>query len=100
MAPVSPCRHGKAIYTFCRPPIRTSEVLLFRQQGGRSVIVTTIDPVTGNKVTDLEHHPFVVEGSGVAALKIYFESEETRRSYLMAQPTGPDDFEDDTFHHS
>jgi|GEM_PF-7106969 len=38
------------------------------------MIVTTIDPVTGNKVTDLEHHPFVVEGSGVAAMKIYFES--------------------------
>jgi len=64
------------------------------------VIVTTIDPVTGNKVTDLEHHPFVVEGSGMATLKIYFESEDTRRAYLMAQPNDPDLFEDDFTHHS
>ncbi len=46
------------------------------------MIVTTIDPMTGNKVTDLEHHPFVVEGSGMAMLKIYFESEDTRRAHL------------------
>lgn len=59
------------------------------------MIVTTIDPVTGNKVTDLEHHPFVVEGSGVAAMKIYFESEETKRTYLMAQPDDPGLFGDD-----
>ena len=38
------------------------------------MIVTTIDPMTGNKVTELEHHPFVVEGSGMATLKINFES--------------------------
>jgi len=53
------------------------------------VIVTTIDPVTGNKVPDPEHHPFVVEGSGMAAMKIYFESEETRHTYLMALPDDP-----------
>jgi hypothetical protein len=65
------------------------------------MIVTTIDPVTGNKVTDLEHHPFVVEGSGVAAMKIYFESEATKRAYLMAQPDDPGLFGDsDTAFHS
>jgi len=58
------------------------------------MIVTTIDPVTGNKVTDLEHHPFVVEGSGVAAMKIYFESEDTKRAYMMAQPDDPSLFMD------
>lgn len=63
------------------------------------MIVTTIDPVTGTKVTDLEHHPFVVEGSGVAALKIYFESEDTRRAYLMAQPDDPSLYEDDVRNH-
>ena len=63
------------------------------------MIVTTIDPVTGNKVTDLEHHPFVVEGSGVAALKIYFESEDTRRTYLMAQPDDPSLYKDDPYNH-
>jgi len=59
------------------------------------MIVTTIDPVTGNKVTDLEHHPFVVEGSGVAAMKIYFESEDTKRTYMLAQPDDPGLFSDD-----
>ncbi len=63
------------------------------------MIVTTIDPVTGNKVTDLEHHPFVVEGGGVAALKIYFESEDTRRTYLMAQPDDPSLYEDSIQNH-
>jgi len=66
----------------------------------RSVIVTTIDPMTGNKVTDLEHHPFVVEGSGMATLKNYFESEHNRHACLMAQPNDPDLFEDDFTHHS
>lgn len=64
------------------------------------MIVTTIDPMTGNKVTDLEHHPFVVEGSGMATLKNYFESEDNRHGYLMAQPNDPDLFEDDFTHHS
>ena len=53
------------------------------------MIVTTIDPVTGTKVTDLEHHPFVVEGSGMTAFKIYFESEDTKRAYIMAHPGDP-----------
>lgn len=43
------------------------------------MIVTTIDPVTGEKVTDLDHHPFIIEGAGVAAMKICFESDDTRR---------------------
>jgi len=53
------------------------------------VIVTTIDPVTGNKVPDPEQHPYVIEGRGMAAMKIYFESEETRRAYLIALPDDP-----------
>lgn len=56
------------------------------------MIVTTIDPVTGNKVTDLEHHPYVVEGSGVAATKIYFESEKTRKQYLDTHGIFPDTY--------
>ena len=63
-------------------------------------MVTTIDPMTGNKVTELEHHPFVVEGSGMATLKNYFESEHNRHACLMAQPNDPDLFEDDFTHHS
>lgn len=53
------------------------------------MIVTSIDPLTGNEVADPEHHPFVVEGSGMAATKIYFESEATRRACLLAQPDDP-----------
>jgi hypothetical protein len=59
------------------------------------MIVTTIDPVTGNKVTDLDHHPFVIEGNGVAAMKIYFESEDTRRAYLQSQADIPDWYGDE-----
>ena len=65
------------------------------------MIVTTIDPITGNKVTDLEHHPFIVEGDGIAAMKIYFESEDTKHAYLMAHGDDTGLFGDDTtrFHH-
>jgi hypothetical protein len=60
------------------------------------MIVTTIDPVTGNKVTDLEHHPYIVEGDGIAAMKIYFESEDTKQVYLLGQTDDADLFGDDT----
>lgn len=60
------------------------------------MIVTTIDPVTGNKVTDLEHRPYIIEGDGIAAMKIYFESEDTKRAYLMTLSDETDDFGDDT----
>ncbi|VAW72736.1 hypothetical protein MNBD_GAMMA15-1889 [hydrothermal vent metagenome] len=53
------------------------------------MIVTTIDPVTGRRLQDLEQHPFIVEGGGVAQTKIYFESEATKRAYLDAQPDDP-----------
>lgn len=58
------------------------------------MIVTIIDPVTGQRVVDLEHHPYVIEGSGMAALKIYFESEENKQVYLSAQPETPGYFPD------
>lgn len=51
--------------------------------------MTTIDPVTGNRVQDLEHHPFVVEDGGAAQTRIYFEPEATRQAYLAAQPDDP-----------
>lgn len=43
---------------------------------------STTDPITLNDVPNPEKHPFVVEGTGENALKIYFESEETRKQYL------------------
>lgn len=43
---------------------------------------TTTYPVTGNEVTGTEKAPFVVEGEGEDALKIYFETEASRQDYL------------------
>jgi hypothetical protein len=37
------------------------------------MIVATTDPMSMNKVNDLEHAPYVVEGEGAYALKIYFD---------------------------
>lgn len=57
------------------------------------MIVTTTDPVTGKEVCNPESHPFLIEGEGEYALKIYFESEATKRAYLENQ----DDFAGDGF---
>ena len=46
------------------------------------MITSTLDPISMNEVTDLDSAPFVVEGEGEHALKIYFETEENRREYL------------------
>jgi hypothetical protein len=47
------------------------------------LIITTTDPVTGESLQSLESKPFVIEGSGRLAVKIYFESEATRLAYLQ-----------------
>lgn len=44
--------------------------------------ISTTDPITGNDIRNPESHPFIVEGNGDSALKIYFESEETKRIFL------------------
>jgi hypothetical protein len=46
------------------------------------VIITTTDPITGEEIRNSEFKPFVIEGRGHLAIKIHFESEETRRQYL------------------
>jgi hypothetical protein len=46
------------------------------------VIITTTDPITGEHLHHLTDKPFVIEGQGRMAVKVYFESEETRLSYL------------------
>jgi hypothetical protein len=53
-----------------------------KQQPGGSVIITTTDPITGEEIRNPQFKPFVIEGGGHLAIKIYFESEETRRQYL------------------
>jgi hypothetical protein len=47
--------------------------------------VTMIEPVTGKRVTDPEHHPFLIEGAGAAEMKIHFESEDTRPACLLSR---------------
>jgi hypothetical protein len=47
--------------------------------------VTTTDPMTLNDVTNLEDAPFLIEGSGPDAMKIYFESASSRDGYLAFQ---------------
>jgi hypothetical protein len=49
---------------------------------GACVIITTTDPVTGEQLHNLTAKPFIIEGRGRLAVKIYFESEETRLSYI------------------
>ena len=46
------------------------------------MIITTTDPITGEDIRNPEFKPFVIEVRGHLGIKIYFESEETRRQYL------------------
>ena len=54
------------------------------------VRITTIDPMTGNEVTDLESAPYVIEGTGRDALKIYFENENSKEGYLLFEAENAD----------
>ena len=47
------------------------------------MIITTTDPITGEHLESLKFKPYVIEGEGRLAVKVYFESEETRRTYLQ-----------------
>jgi hypothetical protein len=53
------------------------------------MIITTTDPMTGEDLVNPETKPFVVEGQGHLAVKIYFESEESRRAYLNIEVEHP-----------
>ncbi len=44
--------------------------------------ISTLDPISLNDVTDIEAAPYVIEGEGPNALKIYFESEANKAEYL------------------
>jgi hypothetical protein len=39
------------------------------------------DPITGHTLSDVEGHPWVQEGDAEEGVRIYFESEESRRTY-------------------
>ncbi len=51
------------------------------------MLTNTTDPITGKAVPDPDQHPFIFEGNGDnawdGALKMYFESEETKRIFLL-----------------
>ena len=55
------------------------------------MITATIDPISMNDVTDLANAPYVIEGEGDTALKIYFESEENKQEYLNIPVHGSED---------
>lgn len=52
------------------------------------MITVTKDPITLNDVTDLDNAPYLIEGSGSSAMKIYFESEANRQEYLTTEVHG------------
>ena len=54
------------------------------------MITTTLDPITLNDVTDIENAPYVIEGEGDGALRIYFETEENKQEYLNTPVHGSD----------
>jgi hypothetical protein len=45
------------------------------------MLVTTTDPITGNKVANPEEAPYVIEGKSDSALIIYFESDKSLQAY-------------------
>ncbi|TNF98451.1 MAG: hypothetical protein EP297_07960 [Gammaproteobacteria bacterium] len=52
--------------------------------------ISTLDPITLNDVADTGNAPYVIEGQGDGAIKIYFESEENKLSYLEIPVHGSD----------
>ncbi len=59
--------------------------------------VTSTDPISGNDVVDVDNAPYVIEGNGDDALKIYFESEENKASYLEIESKTPQQVLIDTY---
>lgn len=55
------------------------------------MITTTLDPISLNDVEDIENSPFIIEGEGQNALKIYFESEQNKQAYLDTPLHGSED---------
>ncbi len=53
--------------------------------------ITTTDPMTLNEVIEVDKAPFLIEGEGPNAIKIYFESEQNREDYLAIEMHGSGD---------
>ncbi len=52
--------------------------------------ITTRDPMSGREVEDPKNAPYVMEGHGENALKIYFETEDNKGEYLAIKPRVPE----------
>ena len=52
--------------------------------------ISTLDPMTLNDVADTETAPYVIEGKGEHAIKIYFETEENKQDYMSMEMHGSD----------
>lgn len=44
--------------------------------------ISTLDPISMNDVIDTDTAPYVIEGAGPDALKIYFENEANKAEYI------------------
>jgi hypothetical protein len=44
--------------------------------------ISTLDPMSLNDVQDIDNAPYVIDGDGDNAIKIYFESEQSKTEYL------------------
>ena len=51
--------------------------------------IETTDPITGNTIRNPEGYPYIIEGQGEGALKIYFESEDSKNAYLEIETEHP-----------
>lgn len=43
---------------------------------------TTVDPISGNEVSNITMAPCVYDGDGDNGIEIYFENEQDRETYL------------------
>ncbi|MDH3527329.1 MAG: hypothetical protein OEN52_10950 [Gammaproteobacteria bacterium] len=53
------------------------------------MIITSTEPISGKDLGNVEIKPFVIEGKGHLAIKVYFESKQTRRRYLDIEVENP-----------
>ena len=51
--------------------------------------VTTTDPISMHDVMNPEQHPYVIEGEGDSAIKIFFENEENKQTYMDISVENP-----------
>jgi len=47
--------------------------------------ISLTDPISGNDVRNITLAPFVIEGRGESAIKIYFESERNKAEYQCVE---------------